>query len=80
MSDRKSFQNLPREENPHFLLDGREIYLELAKKYGVNSVEGLDSILNVLCSGLIHLVRINVGKDDHENVLQLIHKILSKNL
>ena len=80
MTERKSFQNLPGEENPHFLEHGRKIYLELVEKYGTNSVEGLDSILNILCVCLVCLAKSTVNKDNHTCFLQLVYNILSTNL
>jgi hypothetical protein len=80
MKERKSFQHLPPKENPHFLEDGKKIYLELVKKYGRKDVKSLDSILNILCCGLVCLAKENVSTDDNKSFLQLIYQILSKNL
>ena len=76
----KSFQDLPGEENPQFLEDGKRIYLELRKKYPKNTTEDMDNILNGLCASLICLMNANVDKSDHKNFLQLIYKILNKNI
>lgn len=80
MNERKSFQHLPGEENPHFLEDGKRIYLELRKKYPNNTTEDLDNILNGICCALTCLMYDAVEKDNHRYFLQLIHNILSKNL
>ncbi len=78
--ERKAFQNLPHEENPHHLENGIRIYKELKEKYPQECNEDLDSILNSLCCALICLIKISVDPDNRRNVLQLIHIILSKNL
>jgi hypothetical protein len=80
MSDRKSFQHLPGDENPQFLEDGKRIYLEMRRKYPHQTIGDLDNILNGLCAALICLISDNVMKDDHKNFLQLVHRILSKNI
>lgn len=77
---RKPFQHLPGNENPQFLEDGKNIYLELKKKYPENTNKDLDNILNGLCAALICLTFDNVEKDNHKNFLQLIWNILNKNL
>jgi hypothetical protein len=78
--NRKAFQHLPGDENPQFTEDGKKIYLELRKKYPNNTDKDLDNILNGLCVALIYLVINNVEKSNHKNFLQLIWKILNKNL
>ncbi len=78
--ERTPFQDLPGKENPQFLIDGKRIYMELKEKYPNNTNEDLDNILNGLCAALICLVRGNVDKSNHKNFLQLIWKILNKNL
>lgn len=80
MNERKSFQDLPGNENPQFLEDGKRIYLEMRNKYPNNTNEDLDNILNGICVSLICLMRDAVNKDNHKYFLQLIHKILSKNI
>ncbi len=78
-SDRKSFQNLPHEENPQFLQDGKRIYFELRKKYPENNNVHLDNILNALCASITCLMKVNVQKDNYKQFLQLVYKILIKN-
>lgn len=80
MSERKAFQHLPGKENPQLLEDGKRIYLEMRKKYPNNTNEDLDNILNGLCASLICLMYDKVNKSNHKNFLQLIWKILNKNL
>lgn len=80
LNDRKAFQPLSEEENQHFMLDGRQIYYMMKLKYPNRSHESLDNILNGICAALICLIRGNVDKDEHKNFLQLIWKILNKNL
>ncbi len=77
MKERKAFQHLPGEENPHFLENGKAIYFMLKAKYPKKSTEDLDSILNSLCAALTCLMTDNVGKDDHKNFIQLVYKILN---
>lgn len=78
--NRKSFQNLPGNENPQFLEDGKRIYLELRNKYPNNTNVDLDNILNGLCAALTCLVYENVPRDNHKNMLPLIWNILNKNI
>jgi len=81
MSDeRKPFQDLPGDENPQFLEDGKRIYLEMKKKYPNKTHEDLDNILNGLCASITCLMYDNVDKDNHRNFLQLVYKILNKNI
>lgn len=78
-SNRKSFQDLPGEENPQFLEDGKRIYLEIRKKYPKYNNVDLDNILNALCAALTCLMTDNVEKDNYKQFLQLVYKILLKN-
>lgn len=78
--NRKSFQHLPAEENPHFSINGKIIYLSLLKKYPTDTVEDCDNILNSLCAALIYLIRDKVGEADYRSILQLIYKDLMDNL
>jgi len=80
MKERKSFQDLPGDENPQFLENGQKIYLQLREKYPNNTVEDLDNILNSLCTAMLFLVLNNVEHSDRKNFLQLIWKILNKNI
>ncbi len=77
---RKVFQDLPGNENPQFLEDAKEIYISLAKKYPPVNVKNLDNILNALCASITILAVNNVEKNNHKNFIQLIYKILNKNL
>lgn len=77
---RRSFQDLPAHENPQFSEDGIEIYRKLREKYPSNSDEDLDDILNGICAALVVMVRNNVEKSNYFSILQLIYKILHKNL
>ena len=77
---RKPFQDLPGEQNPQFLEDGKQIYLYLRNKYPNNTDKDLDNILNGICASLLCLVHANVDKSNHKNFLQLIWKILNKNI
>ncbi len=79
MEKRKSFQKLPSEENPQFLEDGKQIYIDMRKKYPNNSDKDLDDILNGLCAALTCLMYDNVEKSNHKNFLQLVWKILNDN-
>ena len=78
--DRKPFQDLPANENPLFSENGKRIYIEMKQKYPNQTNEDLDNILNGLCSSLIFLMFDNVDKSNHKNFLQLIWKILNKNI
>lgn len=77
---RKAYQHLHAEENPHFLEDGKHIYLELKKKYPNKNNVDLDNILNGICAALTCLMDDNVEKSNHRYFLQLIYKILDKNI
>lgn len=80
MNKRKSFQDLPHEENETNLQNGKVLYYSLKLKYPNQTIEDLDSILNSLCAALICLIGDSVDKDDYQSMLQLVHKILNKNL
>jgi hypothetical protein len=79
-NERKAFQHLAGDENPHFLEDGKRIYLELEAKYGSKDDIACDNILNGLCAALTCLIHANVAKDNRPVMLQIIHNILSKNI
>jgi hypothetical protein len=79
-SNRKSFQPLSAEENPQFLMDGRNLYNNMKRKYSSHTNIDLDNILNGLCAALTCLMFDKVDKSDHLQFLQLIHSILKKNL
>lgn len=74
------FSPTPEEMNQICLQEGRRIYFELKDKFEGKNIDGLDKMLNSLCSALVILVHQNVGADDFECFLQLIHKILHNNL
>ncbi len=78
--DRKSFEYLPGDENPHFIEEGIRIYKELRNKYPGNNEIDLDNVLNGLCAALIVLMRENMPKSDHKYFLQLLYKIISQNI
>jgi hypothetical protein len=78
--ERKLFQSLPGAENPQFMEDGKRIYLELRKKYPDCTNEHYDNLLNGLCAALVCLISLNVDKDNHRYLIQVINKILSNNL
>jgi hypothetical protein len=77
---RKSFEILPISENPQFLEDATQIYTLLRNKYPTLSVVDLDNILNALCFSLSLMMKLHVEKDNRESFIQLIYKILSKNI
>ena len=78
--NRKSFEKLSGEDNPHFSADGYKIYHELRKRYPNHTIEDLDSILNILCGSICYLIRDNVDKDNWAMLMQLVFKILCENL
>ncbi len=77
---RKSFEDLPVKENPHFAEDGLMIYKLMREKYSKNDVESLDNILNGICASLSILINTHVGKNDQPYLIQIIHKVLIKNI
>ena len=77
--NRKSFQELPENENLQFERDGKEIFILMKTKYPHPTVEDLDNILNGICASLTCLMRSSVHKDDYKYIIQLIHKILTQN-
>ena len=79
-SDRKNFHNLPAAENPQFGNDGLEIYMLLKNKYPENNNISLDNILNGLCASIFILMKKHVQRDDYKRFLQLVYKILFKNI
>lgn len=78
--NRKAFQNLPADENPHFTKDGLEIYENLRKKYPENTTVHLDNILNGIAASFVILARNHVVKDDVKYFIQLFFKIINGNL
>jgi hypothetical protein len=77
---RKSFEDLPAKENPHFAEDGLLIYKLMRKKYPEKDIEAIDNILNGICASLSILINTHVSKDDRPYLIQLIHKALTKNI
>lgn len=77
---RKSFEDLPAKENPHFAEDGLMLYKLMREKYPENDIAAIDNILNGICASLSILMNTHVGKDDRPYVIQLIHKVLTKNI
>ena len=80
MEERKTYQNLPVSENPHFIEDGKKIYLYLINKYPDQTVEHKDNILNSLCFALLTMIKNDVLKEEEKSMLQLIYRILYKNI
>jgi hypothetical protein len=77
---RKLYENLPSHKNSHyFLSEGKNIYLSLVEKYPENTIENLDSILNILCCGLLCLMS-EVKKECRKDFISLVKLILEKNL
>lgn len=78
--NRKAFQNLPADENPHFAKDGLEIYELLRKKYPEYTVVHLDNILNGIAASFVILCRNHVAKNNRKYFIQLFFNIVNKNL
>lgn len=56
------------------------IYGYLKKKYCNENMKDLDIILNSLCFSLLRLMNQNIDKNDHKYFIELIIKILKKNI
>lgn len=80
MTKRKRFSGATDDENSMFSKDGLVLYLELRNKYGNQTEDNLDYILNTLCAALVYLITRNSEKDSHMQLLQSIYKILLKNI
>lgn len=74
-----AFDDLSVDSNQTAYKLGLEIYKELQKQYPDKTTEHLDLILNSLCMALICLIHQNVDKEDRPVMIQLVHKILTKN-
>jgi hypothetical protein len=81
MTERTIFQILETERTIFQILeDGQRIFLEMRAKYPNNTNNDFDNILNGLCASLICLIKVAVDKDNHRVIVEIIHKILTKNL
>jgi hypothetical protein len=78
-ANRKAFQHLGAEENPQFLIDVKNLYLNMKRRYPNHNNVDLDNILNGLCAALTCLMVDKVDKSNHMQLLQLIYQILKKN-
>lgn len=78
--ERQSFQDLPGTANPQFLENGKKIYEELKAKYPERNIIALDNITNSLCAALACLMHVSVSPDDRPHFIQIIYKILNKNI
>ena len=73
----KSVEILRGHENKNFVKYGKYIYLELMQKFPNKTPEDLDTVLNIILSSLMCLLKENVPPDDHKIVVQLIYKSLN---
>lgn len=58
---------------------GRNIYINLLRKYPEDTIRDKDIILNSLCCALLCLMYNNVDSSDREDYVKLISNILMKN-
>jgi hypothetical protein len=77
---RKAFKNLSEEDMKEANETGRIILETLVQKFGVDTPEGCDGILNSLCVTLSLFAITSVQRDNRNYFCQLVFKILSNNL
>jgi hypothetical protein len=80
MSERKTFSDISPEDNAKCAKMANEIYASLSKHFSEDDINGLDNIMNSLCGCLVIMLRRNVARDNHKPMLQVIHRILTRNL
>lgn len=76
----KPFQEIPAEMANDCLIKGLEIYRMTAITCTYTELYEKDYILNSLCASLYFFICNNVKKDDHHEMIQIIYKILTKNV
>ncbi len=79
MTEKRSFEPTSDQENAAYLNCGIEIYKQL-RIFCIEQKQDNDFILNTLCAALICLIKNHIKPEDEKQFLQLIHRILSKNL
>lgn len=80
IEDRKCFEPLEEEANNFVLKEGIELFEMLSSKYVTEGRLDHDAILNILCVGMVSLIKTSVPKDNQFIAAQLIYKILTQNL
>ena len=80
MNDRRSFGELPEYANDAALTVGRDLFKALRERYPNRDDADYDQIMNTLCVSLICLIRSSCQRDNYPLLIQVVHKILSKNL
>lgn len=79
MTKKRAFEPTTDDENAAYLQCGIGIYKQM-KIFCIKHKLDEDFILNSLCVSLVCLIKNDVDKDQEKEFLQLIHRILSKNL
>jgi hypothetical protein len=76
-TNRKAFQEI---KGKNFAEDAKEILKLLTQKHPQVNTESFDNILNSLCASIVIFIKMQVHPDNYAPMIQLVHKILTKNL
>lgn len=76
----KCFGPISDDQNATSLVEGKRIFLELAGKFGLDTTESCDLVMNSLCFAMVCMIMKRMHPDNYGYGLQLIHKILKENL
>lgn len=71
---------LNKEESKPYFENGFRIYDDLKQKFGCDTPEALDAILNSLCVSFIVLILKHINHDDYEKFFNVIYKIIRENV
>ncbi len=79
VKERRAFEDFTEEEKEKVIEEGKKVYMQLYNTFSEGE-RGKDLFLNTLIYMLVGFIDMMVAKDDQREFLQLIHKILMKNL
>ncbi len=75
-----AFEDIQEECNKLARDAGIEIYTQLRTQFPEESMRDYDIILNSLCMGILCLIHSKVNPDNRAVLVQIVHKILMKNI
>ncbi len=80
MTSNKCFGPLGGPENTTSTIEGKRVFMELAEKFGLDTNEGCDLIMNSLCFAMVCMLMKRMNPDNYPYGTQLIYKIIKENL
>lgn len=80
--ERKMNEEIPITNQETEIAQGESLYIYgyLKKKFCNENTKDLDIVLNSLCFSLLRLMKANVSKEDRKYFIEIIIKILNKNI